>query len=83
MEGHVRALGDLLSQKLLEAPYDPSGITPEHDTVRKLMGIVSEHDIGNVGWDEMREIFKNHRIPNFDIDQWLSERIAEGIYTDT
>lgn len=77
---HVDDLAEYLSQALLGSSYDPDGYTPEHIQITRLTGMVQEHDVGNVDLVDLREAFSTAKVPQFDFDLWLTEKVAEGVY---
>jgi hypothetical protein len=82
MYAHINDLRETLSQKLLGSSYDPKGYTPEHVKIRKLAEVVMGFDLADVTLDELRVIFRNNNIPDFDLDQWLLSWVEQGVYDE-
>lgn len=82
MTDHLSDLRAVLSQSLLGSPSasEAGGSLPEHQQIDRMVGAVGEHDVGGMSAMRMRTILKNNPVPNFDVDQWLTEKVAEGVY---
>lgn len=79
---HITDLKGALSNRLLNTPYSPSGHTPEHILIRKLIEVVTEADVGHIDPWDFRTILKNNPIPRWSWDTWLADMVAEGVYSE-
>jgi hypothetical protein len=73
-------LETLLSDQLTQSAYDRSSKQPERFLIDHLVEQVQDWGIGRISTQELRAAFSEHDLGNFNIDQWISTKVAEGVY---
>lgn len=79
-DDHIDDLKDVLSLRLLGHPWSPQGHTPEHTTIRHLASTLRAYDSGEVSMNHVRSTFAARPVPGFDLNQWLTDKVVEGVY---
>ena len=58
----------------------PSHISPDWEQIMFLSGIVREYSMGDYTLSEVLNIFRNHKVPGFDILLWIRSKEADGTW---
>ena len=59
----------------------PSHISPDWEKIMFLSGIVREYAVmGDYPLSEVLNIFRNHKVPGFDILLWIRSKEADGTW---
>lgn len=78
---HYTDLKNLLSFRLLTAPYDGQANIPETHAIDHLITVLREWEMGGMEDEELTANFDHAQIPNFDLWDWVRQMEEQGVYS--
>ncbi|MDQ2066750.1 hypothetical protein Q9295_10205 [Xinfangfangia sp. CPCC 101601] len=76
----IPELKDLLSHHLLGTPYDPTSTQRERFVIDHLAHETRLWETGGNTDEELKAIFGQHDLGQFDLEQWIESKVASGDY---